>query len=120
MSESSSIDLEGMLRRALAPVDPPEDLGVRLEATLTSLTDLVAGELDAWELAAVRDPRRWVGGLARPAAAAAIGAGAGAALVALRVHQSRGRRRAGASDALDYAEQTVRAVADEARRLLDR
>ncbi|MCW3014404.1 MAG: hypothetical protein JWO02_1496 [Solirubrobacterales bacterium] len=120
MSDSSSIELEGMLRRALAPVDPPEDLGMRLDATLTSLTDLVAGELEAWELAAVRDPRRWVDGLARPAAAAAIGAGAGAALVALRVHQSRGRRRASASDALDYAEQTVRAVADEARRLLDR
>ncbi|MCW3041676.1 MAG: hypothetical protein JWM31_3581, partial [Solirubrobacterales bacterium] len=50
----------------------------------------------------------------------AVGGVAGAALVALRVHQSRGRRRADASDPLDYAEQTVRAVADEARRLLDR
>jgi hypothetical protein len=114
------MDLEGMLRRALAPVEPPEDLAARLDETLTSLTDLVAEELEAWELAAVRDPRRWVHGLARPAAAAAIGAGAGAALVALRVHQGRGRRRASASDPLDYAERTVRAVADETRRLLDR
>ena len=119
-SDPYPVDLEGMLRRALAPVDPPDDLAVRLDGTLTSVTDLAAEHLEAWELAAVRDPRRWVDGLARPAAAAAIGAGAGAALVALRVHQSRGRRRASASDPLDYAGQTVRAVADEARRLLDR
>ncbi|MCW2958810.1 MAG: hypothetical protein JWP18_1613, partial [Solirubrobacterales bacterium] len=46
--------------------------------------------------------------------------GAGAALVVLRVHQSRGKRRSKATDPLDYAEQTVRAVADETRRLLDR
>ncbi len=118
--DPATLDLEGMLRRALKPVDPPEDLAARLDARLTSLTHLVAEELEAWELAAVRDPRRWVDGLARPAVAAAVGAGAGAALVALRVHQSRGRRKAGARDPLDYAEQTVRAVADEARRLLDR
>lgn len=114
------LDLEGMLRRALTPVEPPEDLAVRLDETLTSLTDLVAEELEAWELAAIGDPRRWVDGVARPAVAAAIGAGAGAALVALRVHQTRGRRRASARDPLDYAERTVRAVADETRRLLDR
>ena len=116
----SPIDLEGMLRRALAPVEPPEDLAVRLDETLTSLTDLAAEELEAWELAAIGDPRRWVDNVARPAIAAAVGAGAGAALVALRVHQSRGRRRQKASDPLDYAERTVRAVADETRRLLDR
>jgi hypothetical protein len=115
-----AFDLEAMLRRALAPVDPPEDLAARLDDTLSSLTDLIAEELESWELAAIGDPRRWVDGLARPAVAAAIGAGAGAALVALRVHQGRGRRKASASDPLDYAEQTVRAVADEARRLLDR
>jgi hypothetical protein len=115
-----AFDLETMLRRALAPVDPPEDLAARLDDTLSSLTELVAEELEAWELAAIGDPRRWVDGLARPAVAAAIGAGAGAALVALRVHQGRARRKASASDPLDYAERTVRAVADEARRLLDR
>lgn len=114
------IDLEGLLRRALTPVDPPDDLAARLDDTLTSLTDLVAEELEAWELSAMRDPRRWASGIARPVAAAAVGAGAGAALVALRVHQTRGRRRARASDPLDYAEQTVRALGHEARRLLDR
>ncbi|WP_354698258.1 hypothetical protein DSM112329_03925 [Paraconexibacter sp. AEG42_29] len=119
-NEPESIDLEAMLRRALKPVDPPEDLAARLDETLTSLTDLVAEELEAWELAAIGDPRRWVDGLARPAVAAAVGGAAGAALVALRVHQGRGRRKARANDPLDYAEQTVRAVADEARKLLDR
>jgi hypothetical protein len=118
--DNTPLDLEGMLRRALTPVEPPEDLAVRLDDTLSSLTDLAAEELEAWELAAIGDPRRWVDGVARPAVAAAIGAGAGAALVVLRVHQSRGRRRASASDPLDYAERTVRAVADETRRLLDR
>ncbi|MCW2957656.1 MAG: hypothetical protein JWP18_459, partial [Solirubrobacterales bacterium] len=68
---SPPIDLEGLLRRALAPVDPPDDLARRLDKTLTSVTDLVAEELEAWELAAIRDPRRWASGVARPAAAAA-------------------------------------------------
>ncbi len=77
--------LESLLRRALAPVEPPADLVGRVEETLTSLTELAAEELEGWELSAMRDPRNW----ARPAAALVVGAGAGAALVALRV-----RRRA--------------------------
>jgi hypothetical protein len=77
--------LEGLLRRALAPVEPPEDLALRLEETLTSITELAAGELESWELSAMRDPRNWV----RPAAAVVVGGGAGIALVLLRV-----RRRA--------------------------
>jgi hypothetical protein len=109
-------DLEGLLRQALRPVEPPEDLSTRLEATLSNLTDLAAEELDAWELGAMRDPRNWV----RPVAAAAVGTAAGAALVVLRVRGNSKKRRASASDPLDYAEQTIRAVADEARRLLDR
>jgi hypothetical protein len=78
-------NLESLLRRALAPVDPPEDLTGRLEETLTNLTELAAEELEGWELSAMRDPRNWV----RPAAALVVGGTAGAALVALRV-----RRRA--------------------------
>ena len=116
MSESSAPDLEGMLRRALAPVEPPEDLPMRLESTLRSLTEMAVDELESWELSAMRDPRNWV----RPVAAAGIGGAAGVALVALRVRGTHRKRREAASDPLDYAEQTVRAVADEARRLLDR
>jgi hypothetical protein len=74
---------EVRLRQALAPVEPPEDLAQRLEVTLTSLTELAAGELEAWELSAMRDPRNWV----RPAAAVVVGGTAGVALVLLRVRR---------------------------------
>ena len=63
----------------------PTDLAVRLEGTLTSITEMAADELEAWELSAMRDPRNWV----RPAAALVAGGAAGAALVLLRA-----RRRA--------------------------
>lgn len=76
-------NFEGLLRQALAPVDPPEDLVQRLESTLTSLTELAAGELEAWELSAMRDPRNWV----RPAAAVVVGGTAGVALVLLRARR---------------------------------
>ncbi len=37
MTEASS-SLEAMLHRALAPVEPPEELGRRLESALVDLT----------------------------------------------------------------------------------
>jgi hypothetical protein len=116
---SDFADFESMLRRALAPVDPPKELEARLEAKLGLLVDMAAGELETWELGAMRDPRNWTR-IARPVAAVAIGGAAGAGLVVLRVRAGRKHRRAGASGTLDYAEQTVKAVADEARKLLDR
>jgi hypothetical protein len=116
MSDTFSTDFEGLLRRALAPVDPPADLAERMEQTLTSLTDAAAEELETWELAAMRDPRNWV----RPVAAVAVGGTAGAALVVLRVRAQHRKRRAAATDPLDYAERTLQAMADEARKLLDR
>jgi hypothetical protein len=76
-------NLEGLLRRALAPVEPPDDLVLRLEGTLTSLTELAAEELEGWELSAMRDPRNWV----RPAAAVVVGGTAGLALVLLRARR---------------------------------
>ena len=116
MSEQASTDFERLLRKALAPVDPPETLSTRLEATLTSLTEMAAGELDSWELSSMRDPRNWV----RPVAAVAVGTTAGAALVLLRVRRQHRKRAARASDPIDLAERTLRAVVDETRRLLDR
>jgi hypothetical protein len=86
--------LEGLLRRALAPVEPPEDLALRLEDALTSITELAAEELEGWELSAMRDPRNWV----RPAAAVVLGTGAGVALVLLRARR-RGAAAAPASGA---------------------
>ena len=81
-------DVEGLLRRALAPVDPPEDLGTRVRNTLQSISDLAAGELEGWELSAMGDPRRWV----RPAVALIAGGVAGAGLLLLGL-QRRGRSR---------------------------
>lgn len=80
---SGAADFEGLLRQALAPVDPPAHLAFRLEDALQSITELAAGELEAWELKAMRDPRNW----ARPAAALIAGAGAGAALMVLRARR---------------------------------
>jgi hypothetical protein len=78
-------NFERLLREALAPVEPPEDLVRRLESTLTSITEMAAEELEAWELSAMRDPRNWI----RPATALVAGGGAGVGLVLLRA-----RRRA--------------------------
>jgi hypothetical protein len=109
-------DLESLLLRALAPVDPPERLSERLEQTLTELTELAAEELEAWEMSAMKDPRNWV----RPVLAGAVGVGAGTGLVLLRVRQKNRKHRQQSTDLLDFAERTLRDVADEARKLLDR
>ena len=107
-------NLEGLLREALAPVEPPEDLVERLESTLTAITELAADELEAWELSAMRDPRNWV----RPAAAAVVGVTAGTALVVLRVRGRHRTRKQQSSSLIDLAERTMHDVADEARRIL--
>ena len=111
-------NFEGLLREALAPVEPPEDLIVRLEGTLTSITEMAAEELQEWELSAMRDPRNW----ARPAAALVAGTAAGTALVLLRAR----RRAHGSSGALSgarwptldrsAAERTLRDLGRETRR----
>ena len=110
---SESADFEVLLRRALAPVEPPADLSQRLETTLANLTELAAAELDAWELEAMRDPRNW----ARPVAAAVVGTTAGAALVLVRARRRARRRRT--DGAVDAAEQALRDVYGEARRLIE-
>jgi hypothetical protein len=118
MSETAQNGFEGLLREALSPVDPPADLVVRLESALQSITELAADELEAWELAAMRDPRNW----ARPTAALVAGSAAGVALVVLRARRkaqanvvSHGGIVAGARDA---AERTLRDLSRETRRLL--
>ncbi|HEY2282622.1 MAG TPA: hypothetical protein VGH60_03630 [Solirubrobacteraceae bacterium] len=78
-------NFESLLREALTPVEPSEDLTLHLEGALLSITELAADELQEWELSAMRDPRNW----ARPAAAVVAGGAAGTALVLLRA-----RRRA--------------------------
>jgi hypothetical protein len=106
-------NFEGLLRQALAPVEPPDDLAMRLEDTLQSLAEIAAEELESWELKAMRDPRNW----ARPAAALVVGSGAGAALVLLRARH-RQQQKGGVAGARDLAERTLVDLAAEARRLL--
>ncbi|HVF78669.1 MAG TPA: hypothetical protein VNA28_10250 [Solirubrobacteraceae bacterium] len=110
---AGNMDIEQMLRRALAPVDPPERLETRLETTLQELTDAAVDELEGWELSAMRDPRNWV----RPVVATAVGASAGTALVVLRVRQERRKRAAQSRNPLDLAQRTLKAAAGEARKL---
>jgi hypothetical protein len=108
-------DFEGMLRKALTPIEPPQELSARLEETLTNLSELAAEELDALELSAMRDPRNWM----RPVVAAAVSSAAGAGLVVLRVRRQQKRRLEASTSALDFAERTLRAAAHEARRALE-
>jgi hypothetical protein len=109
-------NLEALLREALAPVEPSEDLIERVESTLTSITEMAAEELHDWEISAMRDPRNWV----RPAGAVVLGGAAGAALLLLGA-----RRRAQAdishgpiAGARAGAERALRDLGRETRRLL--
>jgi hypothetical protein len=110
-------NFESLLREALSPVEPPEDLALRLEGALLSITELAADELEAWELSAMRDPRNW----ARPATAVVVGGAAGTALVLLRA-----RRRAHVDvshggvlgGTRKTAERTLKDLRRETRRLL--
>jgi len=105
MSDHAAPDnFEDIIRRALAPVDPPEDLADRVEMTLWSLTELAVDELESWELSSMRDPRNW----ARPVAAIAIGTAAGAGLILLGWRHQHRRQR------------TVRGAAIEVRRIVRR
>jgi hypothetical protein len=113
VNEAATTDFEALLRRALAPVDPPDELSMRLEDTLTSITELAADELEAWEIGAMRDPRNWV----RPAAAVVAGTTAGVALVVLRTKQRSKQRRSASHNLVDLAERTLHDAMQEARRL---
>ena len=113
MSDAHSFDIEHMLRLALTPVEPPEKLKVRVEATLQELTDAAVDELESWEIGAMSDPRNWV----KPVVATAVGVTAGTALVVLRVRQQRKKHRAAAQNPLDLVQRTLQAAAGEARKL---
>src|ERR1700750_608135 len=105
MSDQAAGDnFEEIIRAALAPVEPPEDLAQRVESTLWSLTELAADELESWELSSMRDPRNWV----RPVAAIAVGTAAGAGLIVLGGPPQHSSQR------------NVRAAAVEVRRLVRR
>jgi hypothetical protein len=111
---TGTTDFEALLREALAPVEPPEDLAARMELTLVNLTELAQEELESWELSSMRDPRNWV----RPAAAVVVGATAGTALVVLRVRGRHRSRRQQSTNLFQLAQRTVHDFAEEARRVL--
>jgi hypothetical protein len=113
MSEPFAADIESLLRQAFAPVDPPETLATRLESTLQELTELAAEELESWELSSMRDPRNWV----RPVVAVAVGSAAGAGLVVLRV-RSQHRKQKKHVQGVELAQRTMRAAADEVKRVI--
>ena len=115
MSEPIAADIEGLLRQAFRPVEPPDSLAMRLESTLQELTELAAEELEAWELSSMRDPRNWV----RPVIAAAVGTAAGAGLVVLRV-RSQHRKQKKHVQGVELAQRTMRAAADEVKRVIPR
>jgi hypothetical protein len=114
---SDTWEFETRLRQALAPVDPPADLELRLQTTLGSLVEMAADELEAWELRAIKDPRNWPRAALGPAAAVVVGTGAAAGLVLLRTRGRRHKRRAQSRNALDLAERTLRDVGREAMRV---
>ncbi|HXC45501.1 MAG TPA: hypothetical protein VNU24_02765 [Solirubrobacteraceae bacterium] len=113
MTEALS-GLEGLLHEALSPIDPPEDLVLRLEGALTSLTESAVEELEAWELSAMRDPRNWV----RPATAIVVGGGAGVALVLLRARHRPNPDASGLRGVRRAALRAVGDVGEHTRRLL--
>ena len=115
MSEPFAADIEVLLRKAFAPVDPPETLATRLESTLQELTELAVEELESWELSSMRDPRNWV----RPVVALAVGTAAGAGLVVLRV-RSQHRKQKKHVQGVELAQRTLRAAADEVKRVIPR
>src|SRR3954465_5429434 len=101
----SDANFEALLRRALAPVEPPADLADRLESTLQGITEMAVDELESWELGAMRDPRNW----ARPVARSCVGPAAGPALVLLRARQRAAQQRR-QTGVLDAAERALREV----------
>jgi hypothetical protein len=107
-------NFERLLREALAPVEPPADLVERLEGALTSITEMAADELEAWELSAMRDPRNW----ARPAAALVVGGTAGAALVLLRAPRRGSSSASNLRGLRDVAERAIEDLERETRKLL--
>src|SRR6476469_5148381 len=122
MAAEPSQDVESLLRSALRPIEPPENLAGRVEETLSAVTEAAAEELSAWaeelsesELRSLREPRNWV----RPAAAIAAGGIAAGGLVLVELRR-RGTKRpnplTGLADQLtDIADQ----VRDQVRNRRD-
>ena len=84
-------DFESLLRRALAPIEPPSGLSDRLESRLERMTGAAVDELESWEIEAIADPRNWAR-LAYAGGVVAAGAGAATGLVLLKARQKARQR----------------------------
>ena len=104
-------DIESLLKRALAPVEPSKELEARLETTLGSLVGMAADELEAWEMSAMRDPRNW----GRPVAAIVVGGVAAGGLVLVRARPQQKKKHATGLQAL---EKSIRGVANDIEKRL--
>jgi hypothetical protein len=108
-------DFEQLLRQALAPIDPPDELEARVEEQLRAVAVAAAEELEGWELKAMRDPRRW----APTISAAAVGGAAAVGLVLVRTQRRRHKRRDASGNIFELAEHTMRDLRREAGRVID-
>jgi hypothetical protein len=89
----SDENIERLLKRAFAPVDPPPHLYAAFEDKLEQVSINAAEELSDWELAAMRDPRNWV----KPAVAVVAGGTAAGALLVLGLRSRRREEDKGAA-----------------------
>jgi hypothetical protein len=123
MAAESPRDVESLLRSALRPIEPPENLVGRVEETLSAVTEAAAEELSAWaeeltesELRSLRDPRNWV----RPAAAIAAGSVAAGGLVLVELRRRSGRRPNRLSGFADQVSDIADQVRDQVRNRTNR
>jgi hypothetical protein len=122
MAAEPTRDVETLLRTALRPIEPPDNLAGRVEETLSAVTEAAAEELSAWaeelsesELRSLRDPRNWV----RPAAAIAAGGIAAGGLVLVELRRRGGRRPNRFSGLADQVSDIADQVRDQVRNRLD-
>ncbi|HEY6653591.1 MAG TPA: hypothetical protein VI028_05655 [Solirubrobacterales bacterium] len=122
MAAEPSPDVESLLRSALRPIEPPENLAGRVEETLSAVTEAAAEELSAWaeelsesELRSLRDPRNWV----RPAAAIAAGGLAAGGLVLVELRRRGSKQPSRLSGLADQVTDIADQVRDQVRNRRD-
>ena len=122
MAAEPTQDVESLLRSALRPIEPPENLAGRVEETLSAVTEAAAEELSAWaeelsesELRSLRDPRNWV----RPAAAIAAGGIAAGGLVIVELRRRGSKHPSRLSGLADQVTDIADQVRDQVRSRRD-